>query len=55
MTFQKTINIILCAISLALGVAVIVILMLGELDVNHAIVMLGIGMACLGIRALRIK
>jgi len=50
---DKTIGIILSAVPLAMGVAVVVLSFLGELDISDAVSMLGIGMVCLGIGALR--
>lgn len=45
-------DLILTAVPLAMGVAVTVISLLGELDNRHAITMLGIGMCCLALREL---
>ncbi len=41
------------AVPLAMGIAVTVTAVLGELEVTHGLSMLGIGMACLAIRELR--
>ena len=49
------IPIILKAIPLALGIAVTVLGLLGELDVRSGLSMLGIGLACVGIYLLREK
>ncbi len=43
------IDIILKAVPLAMGIAVTVISVLGELDVMNGFTMLGIGLACVGI------
>ncbi len=47
------INIILKAIPVAMGVAVIVTSMLGEIDMKSGFTMLGIGLTCMGIYQLR--
>ena len=49
------INIILKAVPLAMGVAVIVTSLLGELDIKSGFSMLGIGLACIGVYLLRQK
>lgn len=46
---------IMKAISLAMGVGVVVLSMLNELDVNSGMGMLGLGLACLAITALAKK
>lgn len=46
------INIIMKAIALAMGVSVVVLSILTELDVNSGIGMLGIGLACLAMTSL---
>lgn len=46
-------DLILKAVSLALGIAVAVTALLGELDVRHGFFLLGLGLACLGIRQLK--
>ena len=46
------VHMILKAISLAMGVGVVVLSILKELDVNSGIGMLGIGLACLAITSL---
>ncbi len=48
-------NIILKAIPTAMGVAVVVSSLLGELDMKSGFTMLGIGLACVGIYQLRSK
>jgi hypothetical protein len=40
---------------MAMGIAVTVLTILGELDVKSGMVMLGIGLACVGISMLREK
>ena len=49
---KKTINIILKVIPLAMGIAVVVLSILNELEMQSAIIMLGIGLACVGIASL---
>lgn len=49
------INIILKAVPVAMGVAVIVTSLLGELDIKSGFIMLGIGMTCVGIYLLKHK
>lgn len=48
-------DLILKAVPLAMGVAVSVTAILGELDMKSGFVMLGIGMACIGISLMRRK
>ena len=43
------------AVAMAMGIAVTVLTLLGELDVKSGMVMLGIGLACVGISMLREK
>jgi transcriptional regulator with XRE-family HTH domain len=45
----QIIGLVLKAVPLAMGVAVTVLSILGELDVASACTMLGIGMACMGV------
>lgn len=49
------INIILKAIPLAMGVAVVVTSVLGELDLESGFAMLGVGLACVGVFQLKEK
>lgn len=49
------VNIILKAVPLAMGVAVIVTSLLGELDMKSGFTMLGIGLACIGVYMLKHK
>ena len=51
----EIINIILKAVPLAMGVAVVVTSLLGELDVTSGFSMLGIGLACIGVYLLKQK
>ena len=46
-------DIILKAIPLAMGIAITVTSILGDLDVKSGFIMLGIGLACVGISSLR--
>lgn len=48
-------NIILKAVPTAMGIAVIVSSLLGELDMKSGFTMLGIGLVCIGIYQLRSK
>ena len=47
--FSPLIDLILRAVALAMGVSVVVLSSLGELNINSALGMLGIGLACLAI------
>ena len=49
------INIILKAIPVAMGIAVVVTSLLGELDMKSGFTMLGIGLACVGVYLLNHK
>ena len=49
------INIILKAVPVAMGTAVVVTSLFGELNVTSGFTLLGIGMACIGIYLLRHK
>ncbi|MBO5050145.1 MAG: helix-turn-helix transcriptional regulator [Oscillospiraceae bacterium] len=48
-------NIILKAVPIAMGVAVLITSLLGELDIKSGFTMLGIGLACVGIYLLKQK
>ena len=48
-------DIILKAVPMAMGIAVVVISLLGELDVKSGFAMLGIGLACAGMHMLKQK
>ena len=50
---ENMIDLILKAIPTAMGVAVVVTSLLGELDVRSGFSMLGVGLACLGIYLLK--
>ena len=52
-TVENMINLILKAVPMAMGVAVVVTSLLGELDVRSGFSMLGIGLVCLGIYLLK--
>ncbi len=46
-------DLILKAVPLAMGIAVAVTAVLGELEITHGMSMLGIGLACLAVRELK--
>lgn len=46
-------DLILKAVPMAMGIAVTVLAVLGELDISSGFSMLGIGLACVGIRQLK--
>lgn len=48
-------NIILKAVPISMGVAVLITSLLGELDIKSGFTMLGIGLACVGIYLLKQK
>ena len=50
---EKILDIVLKAVPLAMGVAVVVTSVLGELDATHGTSMLAIGMICLAVSAFR--
>lgn len=50
---MKIFNLVLKAVPLAMGIAVVVLSRLNSIDVQTAIAMLGLGLACLGISAIR--
>lgn len=52
---KELINLILKAISLAMGIGVVVLSVLDELDINNAIMILGIGLSCISILLLGIN
>ena len=52
---MKIINIILKAVTTAMGIAVIVTSILGELDMRSGFIMLGIGLGCAGVYLLTLK
>ncbi len=49
---EALVNLILRAVCAAMGVSVVVLSVLGNLDVENAITLLGIGLACGGISLL---
>ena len=49
------IDIILRAVPMAMGIAVVVISLLGEMDIKSGFTMLGIGLACAGMHMLKQK
>ena len=53
-SIRETISVIFKAVTLAMGVAVVVLSCLGKLETQTAVTMLGIGLACAG-AALRAK
>lgn len=48
-------NLVLKAVPLAMGVAVVVTSVLGELDTTSGMTMLGVGLACIGVYQLKKK
>ena len=52
---DEILNLVLLAISLAMGICVIVTSILKQIDINNAIIMLGIGISCLAIYLLKNK
>ena len=48
-------NIVLKAIPVAMGIAVVVTSLLGELDIKSGFTMLGIGLSCVGLYLLKNK
>lgn len=53
-TIRKTVSVIFKAVTLAMGVAVVVLSCMGSLAPETAVLLLGIGLACAGI-AMRAK
>ena len=51
-SIRELISTVLKAVTLAMGVAVVVLSRLGSLDVNTAVTLLGIGLACVGVAML---
>lgn len=47
-TIRKTVSVIFKAVTLAMGVAVVVLSCLGSLETQTAVTLLGIGLACAG-------
>ena len=52
---EDIINIALIGVSLAMGICIVVTSVLKQIDVNNAIIMLGIGLSCLSIYLLKNK
>ena len=52
---DDVLNLVLKAVPLAMGVAVVVTSVLGELDTASGMTMLGVGLACIGIYQLKKK
>lgn len=55
MNIQKLTMIVLKAVALGMGIGVVVLSCLKQVDVNAAVSMLGIGLACLAIAQLSAK
>ena len=52
---EDIINIALIGVSLAMGICIVVTSVLKHIDINNAIIMLGIGLSCLSIYSLKNK
>ncbi len=52
---EDIINIALIGVSLAMGICIVVTSVLKQIDINNAIIMLGIGLSCLSIYSLKNK
>ena len=52
---EDIINIALIGVSLAMGICIVVTSVLKQIDINNAIIMLGIGLSCLYIYSLKNK
>ena len=52
---REIVNVVLRALTLAMGVAVVVLSRLGALKINTAVTLLGIGLACAGVALLNQK
>ena len=50
---EQVLEVVLKAIPMAMGIAVMVLAILGELDMQSGFSMLGIGLACLAVRELK--
>lgn len=46
---KDLVNLIFKAVAIAMGIAVVVLNILNEIDIKNSIIMLGIGLACVGI------
>ena len=51
-SIRKIISVIFKAVTLAMGVAVVVLSCMGSLDAQTAVTLLGIGLACAGVAML---
>lgn len=54
-SIKETVSTIMKALTLAMGVAVVVLSCIGNLETNTAVILLGIGLACAGISMLQEK
>lgn len=52
---KEIVNLILKAIPVAMGVAVLILSIMGEVDMQNGFIMLGIGMFCMGLSLLNDK
>ena len=52
---EDIINIALIGVSLAMGICIVVTSVLKQIDINNAIIMLGIGLSCLSIYSIKNK
>lgn len=52
---REIVNVVLRALTLAMGVAAVVLSCLGALKINTAVTLLGIGLACAGVALLNQK
>lgn len=54
-SLRETVSLILRAVAVAMGVAVVVLSCLSSLEIRSAVTMLGIGLSCAGIAMLENK
>ncbi|MGN0990143.1 MAG: hypothetical protein ACI4O4_01670 [Candidatus Ventricola sp.] len=54
-SLRETVSLILRAVAVAMGVAVVVLSCLSSLEIRSAVTMLGIGLSCAGIALLENK
>lgn len=54
-SLRETVSLILRAVAVAMGVAVVVLSCLSSLEIKSAVTMLGIGLSCAGIAMLENK
>ena len=52
---REFVNVVLRALTLAMGVAVVVLSCLGAMEIETAVTLLGIGLACAGVALLNQK